>query len=667
MSEAQVTRYRKDIQGLRGVAILLVLIYHSGMALPGGFVGVDVFFVVSGFVITQLLVEELELTGGIDLRNFYARRARRLLPALAIVTVSTLAFSFVALSPFGAQQEVVATGAASSVFIANFYLLIQDTYSNLGSNPLRHMWSLAVEEQFYLVFPVVIFLAWKILLKKTRNPKRNLSVLVVSAGMVSFYLSYGFSNGRGARFVARLFETTPERFAFFSMPTRAWEFALGVLVFLGFRSRNRFNAKLALIFTAIAFSVLIWSATFIRSEDSFPGWRALLPTTSTALLILFGTNSKFNEILLGNRFICFLGDISYGLYLWHWPFVVFADVLWPSSQLTKPLATVLALIPTLLMYRFIESPIRFNTRITGTRAVGLTATCLLFPLLLTSVSGDITKRVESFFSEQKLGWGERRLAVINGCYGNIYEDWSEENCSETVSESAKMVLLLGDSQAASASDGVVVAAKSLGLNVAYFAYPGCPMFSRAPRDSVVCGQVIDFQLSLLNELNPELVVIANAGFRYTWNGLEVARSEISGGGFPDSISEKEIAVGESYAEIVEKILEDGHKVIIISEPPQVQFSKQISLLSQSSRVLAKNASAQSSRIEINEYLNSRFAGNDQVSIVQSDDILCPTGVCYPKLDGKWIYMENSHLNPDGSRLLAPRIETAMKTQLKIGD
>jgi len=186
MSQAKVTRYRKDIQGLRGVAILLVLIYHSGVALPGGFVGVDVFFVVSGFVITQLLVEELELTGGIDLKNFYARRARRLLPALAIVTVSTLAFSFVALSPFGAQQEVVATGAASSVFIANFYLLIQDTYSNLGSNPLRHMWSLAVEEQFYLVFPVVIFLAWKFLLNKTRKPKRNLSVLVVSAGMVSF-------------------------------------------------------------------------------------------------------------------------------------------------------------------------------------------------------------------------------------------------------------------------------------------------------------------------------------------------------------------------------------------------------------------------------------------------------------------------------------------------
>ena len=662
-----MTRYRKDIQGLRGVAILLVLIYHSGVALPGGFIGVDVFFVVSGFVITQLLVEELELTGGIDLKNFYARRARRLLPALAIVTVSTLVFSFLALSPFGAQQEVVATGAASSVFIANFYLLIQDTYSNLGSNPLRHMWSLAVEEQFYLVFPFVIFLAWKILLKTTRNPKRNLSVLVVLSGTVSFYLSYGFSNGRGARFVARLFETTPERFAFFSMPTRAWEFALGVLVFLCVKSINRFNQKLALMFSVIAFGVLIWSATFIRPEDSFPGWRALLPTASTALLILFGTKSKFSEILLGNRLICFLGDISYGLYLWHWPFVVFADVLWPSSQLTKPLATVLALIPTLIMYRFIESPIRFNTKITGTRAVGLTAACLLFPLLLTSVSGGITEQVESFFSEQKLGWGERRLAVINNCYGNIYEDWSAENCSEIINESAKTVLLLGDSQAASASDGVGVATKSLGLNVAYFAYPGCPMFSRAPRDSVVCRQVVDFQLSLINELNPELVVIANAGFRYTWSGLEISRSEISGGGFPDSISEKEITVGESYAEIVEKISEDGRRVIIVLEPPQVQFSKQISLLSQNSRVVAKNASAQSSRIEINKYLIRRFAGNDQVSIVQSDDIICPTGVCFPKLDGKWIYMENSHLNPDGSRLLAPRIEAAMNAQLKIGD
>ena len=666
MSQVRATRYRKDIQGLRGIAILLVLIYHSGVALPGGFVGVDVFFVVSGFVISQLLVDELEVTGGIDLRNFYARRARRLLPALAIVTVSTLVFSLLALSPFGAQQEVVATGAATSVFVANFYLLLQDTYSNLGSNPLRHMWSLAVEEQFYLVFPFVILLAWKILLKKTQNPKRILLVLVVLSGVISFYLSYGFSNGRGARFIAKLFETTPERFAFFSMPTRAWEFALGALVFLGFGSKKRFNAKLALIFTVLAFGLLIWSATFIGPEDSFPGWRALLPTISTALLILFGMDSRFNEIFLGNRFICFLGDISYGLYLWHWPFVVFAEVLWPSNQLTKPLATVLALIPTLIMYRFAESPIRFNKTITGSRAVGLTATCLLLPLLLTSVSGNLTKRVENYFSEQKLGWGERRSAVINSCYGKIYEDWSAENCSETVNESEKTVLLLGDSQAASASDGVNVAVKSLGLNAAYFAYPGCPMFSRAPRDSVVCRQVVEFELSLIEDLNPELVVIANAGFRYTWNGLEVARSETSGGGFPSSTSEKEITVGEAYAEIVERILEDNRRVIIILEPPQVQFSKQISLLSQDSKIVAKNVSAQTSRIEINKYLSKRFAGNDQVSIVQSDDLLCPTGVCYPKLDGKWIYMENSHLNPDGSRLLAPLIEMAIRKQLKIG-
>lgn len=666
MSKVQSSKYRKDIQGLRGIAILLVLIYHSGVALPGGFVGVDVFFVVSGFVISQLLVDELELTGGIDLRNFYARRARRLLPALAIVTVSTLVFSLIALSPFGAQQEVIATGAATSVFVANFYLLLQDTYSNLGSNPLRHMWSLAVEEQFYLVFPFVILLAWKILLKKIQNPKRILLVLVVVSGAISFYLSYVFSNGRGSRFIAKLFETTPERFAFFSMPTRAWEFALGAFVFLSFGSKNRFNSKLALIFTVLAFGLLIWSATFIGPEDSFPGWRALLPTINTALLILFGMDSKFSEIFLANRFICFLGDISYSLYLWHWPFVVFAKVLWPSNQLTKPLATVLALIPTLIMYRFVESPIRFNTTITGRRAVRLTASCLLLPLLLTSVSGNLTKRVENYFSEQKLGWGERRLAVINSCYGKIYEDWSAENCSETVNESEQTVLLLGDSQAASASDGVNVAVKSLRLNAAYFAYPGCPLFSRAPRDSAVCLQVVEFELSLIEDLNPELVVIANAGFRYTWNGLEVARSEISGGGFPSSTSEKEITVGEAYAEMVERILEDDRRVIIILEPPQVQFSKQISLLSQDSKIVAKNASAQTSRIEINKYLSKHFAGNDQVSIVQSDDLLCPSGVCYPKLDGKWIYMENSHLNPDGSRLLAPLIEVAIRKQLKIG-
>ncbi|NDF88919.1 MAG: acyltransferase, partial [Actinobacteria bacterium] len=151
------------------------MIYHSGVGLPGGFVGVDVFFVISGFVISQLLLRELQRTGRVRLRDFYARRARRLLPALALVTIVTLAFSILFLSPFGDQQEVVRTSQATTLFLANAYLFLENTYFSLAENPFRHMWSLAIEEQFYLLLPAALMIGWK--MTKRFDEKRRMFVL----------------------------------------------------------------------------------------------------------------------------------------------------------------------------------------------------------------------------------------------------------------------------------------------------------------------------------------------------------------------------------------------------------------------------------------------------------------------------------------------------------
>ena len=148
--------HRPDIQGLRGVAVLLVVIYHTGIAFPGGFIGVDMFFVISGFVITQVLMREYEETGTIRLRSFYARRARRLIPALSLIIVFTLLVSLIAMSPFGEQQQIIKTAIASVFFAGNIHLFAQNTYDALKNNPLRHLWSLGVEEQFYWVYPVFL-------------------------------------------------------------------------------------------------------------------------------------------------------------------------------------------------------------------------------------------------------------------------------------------------------------------------------------------------------------------------------------------------------------------------------------------------------------------------------------------------------------------------------
>ena len=218
--------FRNDIQGLRGLAVLMVVIYHTGLGLPWGFVGVDMFFVISGFVITQLLVDELEDSGRVDFKEFYARRARRLLPALAIVTVFILVVSIFVMSPFGEQQQIATTSQSATLFMANAYFFLQKSYFALSMNPFRHTWSLAVEEQFYLFFPVLLVLIWKFCKRFEASRRRFVAALIVlGISIVSFIGSLLFSFGYR---IVRL----PTRFAFFGTPARIWEFGVGIVLAL---------------------------------------------------------------------------------------------------------------------------------------------------------------------------------------------------------------------------------------------------------------------------------------------------------------------------------------------------------------------------------------------------------------------------------------------------
>jgi peptidoglycan/LPS O-acetylase OafA/YrhL len=215
---------RRDIQGLRALAVLLVVAYHAGAPLPGGFTGVDVFFAISGFVIARALIRELASTGGLRLGRFYARRVRRLLPALAVMLIAVALLGTLA-SPVAGQRMGGLTGIRASLFAANVYLYHLGTgYFDVSASldPLLHTWTLAVEEQFYLVFPALLLLGWRL----GRRLAAVLLVGAVSAG--SFYLALEYSQAFGIGGVAH-----PQRFAFYASPTRAWEFGAGSLLALG--------------------------------------------------------------------------------------------------------------------------------------------------------------------------------------------------------------------------------------------------------------------------------------------------------------------------------------------------------------------------------------------------------------------------------------------------
>ena len=337
--------FRPDIAGLRGVAILLVLLFHSALVgIPSGFIGVDVFFVISGFLITGRRIRERERTGGIRLKAFYARRVRRLLPAGMVALMVTLIASFAMLNPLD-RSSVAIDGAAAALSIGNirFALAAGDYFASVESpSPFLHFWSLAVEEQFYLVWPALVLVAtcW-------RRPRLGAGValgFVLAASLATSVIVTGVASS----------------WAFYSLPTRAWQLALGGLVVLGSQSLRRIPPTISAFVGWAGFVMLVWAAFVIDGSLAYPGVWALAPTLAAAAMIVSGMTRRGPGILLATSPLRFFGRISYSLYLWHWPILVL-PVAMMEGELpaeARVALTGFAVLVAWASWRFIEEPFR---------------------------------------------------------------------------------------------------------------------------------------------------------------------------------------------------------------------------------------------------------------------------------------------------------------------
>lgn len=331
----------KEIQGLRALAVVLVIAFHAKF-LTGGFIGVDIFYVISGYLITGLLLRELRETGSISLSNFYSRRIRRLLPSTFLVLVTTAVVSFVVM-PSSARSNLGRNIVAAALYVSNyFFAWWQNDYQNLGAtpSPIIHFWSLAVEEQFYLVWPILILVA--------ARRGRHLGVFKVLAGVTL------------ASFVLSLFATSKfPIWSFYSLPTRAWELGLGALVVFARDYPLTFRRWRWISWIALA-SVFL-SAFIFNESTPFPGKAALLPTLSTALVLFMISHLPTPLSRVFNwRLVQWTGDISYPLYLWHWPALilpvyVFHASLSPQQRMGSIGVTFLL---AGLTHRYVENPIR---------------------------------------------------------------------------------------------------------------------------------------------------------------------------------------------------------------------------------------------------------------------------------------------------------------------
>lgn len=344
--------FRRDIQGLRAVAVLAVIVNHAVGALTGGFLGVDVFFVISGFIITALLLREVERTGRISFLGFYKRRVKRILPAATLVLVVTVAASYILIGGERARQ-IAGDALAATFFVSNwrFAAAGTDYWADDGTtSPLQHYWSLGVEEQFYIVWPLLIALV-ALILHRRRALKPVLAVVLLVIA------------GASVMWAAHETDAAP-MWAYFSTLTRAWELAVGALVAVGASQLGRVPQGLRPYLAWAGIAALGYAFFTVGEGEGMPVPGAFVAVLATALIIAAGTGSKDESTVwpLSNRVSSYIGDISYSLYLWHLPVIVFLGAYFAHHE-RRFLLSVLAITALLSVasYHFVENPIRRST------------------------------------------------------------------------------------------------------------------------------------------------------------------------------------------------------------------------------------------------------------------------------------------------------------------
>ena len=417
-----------QIQALRALAALLVLIYHADW-IPGGYIGVDIFYVISGYLITGLLVRELSNSRTVALSAFYARRFRRLLPSSFVVIITTGIVGWILL-PSSMRESFGKDLIAASTYISNFlFALWNNDYQNLNStpSPFIHFWSLAVEEQFYLFWPLTLLLLFKI------GKRRGLILGISLIGFLSFIYS--------------LYLTAASPiWSFYILPTRAWELAAGaLLVFLPFD-------KFAKPQLALAGGIGLLFATLRFNEQTpFPGTAAIAPVLATTLLIL--SSQKWPPLFNGvgkSRIVQWLGEISYPLYLWHWPVLVIPSIYWarPLSLIEKFLLLSLTVLLADLTHRFVEEPLRYkrwNNQLTFRVTIVSTLSLVLAgAAIFSSYSNTITIADGGKYSldEIKAKWNN----YADGCHLKLGQTVSPI-CEYGDLTSTRTIVLYGDSHA----------------------------------------------------------------------------------------------------------------------------------------------------------------------------------------------------------------------------
>ena len=622
--------FRNNINALRALAVIAVVLYHFHVpGFEGGFVGVDVFFVISGFLMTGIIVDGLR-RDGFSLLGFYASRARRIIPALAVLCLALMIFGFVYL-PLDDYRELLRTTKDSLLFTSNLRFAGDGDYFSapLHENWLLHTWSLSVEMQFYLFYPLLLPLLLRFL------GERGMAWVLALLGGASLAAS------------VVLTESHPVA-AFYLLPTRAWEMILGGLVFLFPLGLSRIGRGL---FEGAGLMMILLAVTLFTGRDPWPGYLALVPAVGAALVILANSNSLFSRVAP----MQFVGRISYSVYLWHWPLVVF---LYICGLLDSSPHVFVALLITFalgyLSYRWIESSVG-KIRLPS-RALLKHCGLALVLVVVASAGGSLVKK----HPELRFAFEEHERPVYASklyereCYPDA-DDRDVVDCR--LGEGEVRVILFGDSHAESPAAAVQGVNPSAALS---WSRGGCPTlldFQMQDRElESKCHVFNQRRFDLLEHEYPgvPVVLLSRAAlysddrrenrFRVYFNGQRHQESAAFARDFD-----------AEYARTVCTLAEQ-RPVYIVRPIPEMPFSVYKGLNLQA-RILGSKSDIS---VPVEAYRERNRRANEaidfaaqrcQVQVLDPAPWLCPNGECMGSLEGKALYFDDNHLVDSGNRRL----------------
>lgn len=626
----QSPSYRADVQGLRAIAVLLVMGFHADLPLVGGFLGVDVFFVISGFVITTLLIREYATSGRISWTTFFVRRVKRLGPALSTMLVVVLVLSLFLLSPLGLQQNAALTALGASLLSANAVILaISGGYFDLPAetNPLLNTWSLSVEEQFYLFFPLLWLLALAVV--KNVSLRVKLAVGVTSVSLISFIFMLLWSAGLQ-------FPGADTLLGFYGPASRAWEFGLGALVALVPHTLfRRIPVKAASVIALLGFTGLLLPALLLNSSTIWPGGWTLVPTLSTSAIIAAGhVANPVSRYLFSSTIFQRIGDLSYSLYLWHWPLIVLSTLILPTHPTVAIWAAILSIVPAVMSYRFVENPLRSQPLATWGKRISLLSVVTLAPVLVAFG----VKTIADHYLGPRLSAGEVREYFTGDLGGAAYKEALNEfflcpesfleiisddprlTCHQSKASNDVEIALLGDSHALRLFFGVAEAAPL--KNVGYFSHGGMQPVAES---SQKMSEIIEYVSS---SEKIETVIISA-----WWNLYEVDKEGLEG--------------------TVLSLTSQGKTVFLLDDVPEFSFDA-FRCKYGVGGIIRMNPICEEPA-ERNRQLRSKYlpvleqvAGRPGVILVPIFQNFCSETVCSMVKDGQILYQDSHHLNITGS-------------------